>query len=64
MKSLPISRPRPAGSSFRPVNGRRDQCAMSPHPLVERAVLLAHRLAGYAALTLIDDAAIMAMMFC
>ncbi len=33
-------------------------------PLMDRLALLAHRLAGFAMLYLIDDAAIMAMMFC
>jgi hypothetical protein len=32
--------------------------------LIANTVVLAYRLAGYAMLNLIDDAAIMAMMFC
>jgi hypothetical protein len=32
--------------------------------LIALAVVLAYRLAGYAVLNLLDDAAIMAMMFC
>jgi len=44
-----------------------DDFADSPMPLdqlIERAMMLAHRLAGLAAVYLIDDPAIMAMMFC
>jgi hypothetical protein len=32
--------------------------------LIEHALLLTYRLAGYALLNMVDDAAIMAMMFC
>ena len=32
--------------------------------LIAHALVLAYRLAGYALLNLVDDAAIMAMMFC
>jgi len=32
--------------------------------LIERALLLTYRLAGYALLNMADDAAIMALMFC
>ena len=32
--------------------------------LIARPLVLAYRLAGYALLNLVDDAAIMAMMFC
>ena len=35
-----------------------------PLVLIDRIALLAHRLADFAMLYLVDDAAIMAMMFC
>lgn len=37
---------------------------MSIELLIDQAVILAYRLAGYAMVNLIDDAAMMALLFC
>jgi len=37
---------------------------MSIGLLIDQAVILAYRLAGYAMVNLIDDAAMMALLFC
>jgi len=37
---------------------------MDSHPLISQALILTYRLASYATINLVDDAAILALMFC
>jgi hypothetical protein len=37
---------------------------MDAHPAISQALLLIHRIANYATINLVDDAAILALMFC
>jgi hypothetical protein len=37
---------------------------MDAHPAITQALLLFYRLANYATINLVDDAAILALMFC
>jgi hypothetical protein len=41
-----------------------DNSRMDIHPLISQALILAYRFAAYANVNLIDDAAILALMFC
>jgi hypothetical protein len=41
-----------------------DNCTMDDHPVITQAMLLAYRIANYATINLVDDAAILALMFC
>jgi hypothetical protein len=41
-----------------------DNEGMDAHPAITQALLLFYRLANYATINLVDDAAILALMFC
>lgn len=65
---MPAStRPNGAAAAGRAGPLRRCHLTISPMPLdrlLDRAMQLAHRLAGLAALYLIEDPAMMALIFC
>ena len=72
-ESLPGNQPgrrrSPASTELSPPEapGDQNQSLNQPMPLdqlIDRAMLLAHRLAGFAATYLIEDPAMMALIFC